>query len=429
MTTLPASGYFTDAARTNGEAKQGFDDVRDVVSELIGGAAEATLTIAAGSVTATQAVHGIDTEGAAPADDLTHINLANVPDGRLLLIRAVNAAHVVTVKHAGVGTGQILLSGAVDFVLDDPKKYLLLIRRGTDWEEVVRGFGGDKAAARAFIGAQESLSSLLTTNGDLLTRVGGTIVRLGVGSNGQVLSTVGGLPAWAAVAPPIEVLPSAMAIGTDADHEIDLAAKTFRAEDAAAAIVLPATTIDIENAGNGGRLDSETLDPDTWYHILSGTNTSDGAFVGGFKKSIAKPAAWDNFRRHGAVLTDSLSNLTPFFQKGRRFYWQDRPRDYNASLTTLGALLTTSVPTGLEVIGIYSAIANTNTTTNGLFTSHDETDVAAGNPTDWLTVADGRTPQLNFERKTNTSGQIRQRGTTPGTQLWTVGWIDPLGVY
>lgn len=37
----------------------------------------------------------------------------------------------------------------------------------------------------------------LTTNGDIVIRSAGTTTRLGIGSNGQVLTVVGGLPAWA----------------------------------------------------------------------------------------------------------------------------------------------------------------------------------------------------------------------------------------
>lgn len=121
--------------------------------------------------------------------------------------------------------------------------------------------------------------------------------------------------------PDISVQPGALSVGTDTAHEIDIAAGTWRAQDAAQAITLGATTIDIENSGNGGILDSETLDIDTWYAVLSGKNTSDGAFVAGFKKTEAKPAAWDNFRRHGWVRTDSSSNIIAFRQLKDDFYW------------------------------------------------------------------------------------------------------------
>lgn len=45
---------------------------------------------------------------------------------------------------------------------------------------------------------QYVLRSILTTNGDVFTRSAGAIARLGIGSTGEVLTVVGGAPAWAA---------------------------------------------------------------------------------------------------------------------------------------------------------------------------------------------------------------------------------------
>lgn len=44
---------------------------------------------------------------------------------------------------------------------------------------------------------QYVLRSILTTNGDLFTRTAGAVARLGIGTDGQVLSVVSGAPAWA----------------------------------------------------------------------------------------------------------------------------------------------------------------------------------------------------------------------------------------
>lgn len=47
---------------------------------------------------------------------------------------------------------------------------------------------------------QYVLRSILTTNGDLFTRVAGAIARLGIGAEGDVLTVASGLPSWAAPA-------------------------------------------------------------------------------------------------------------------------------------------------------------------------------------------------------------------------------------
>lgn len=54
----------------------------------------------------------------------------------------------------------------------------------------------DKATARATLDAQEVLTALLTTSGDLLYNNAGTLSRLAIGSAGQQLEVSGGLPSW-----------------------------------------------------------------------------------------------------------------------------------------------------------------------------------------------------------------------------------------
>lgn len=51
MSALPASGYPSNASRTEGEMKQYFEDIRSNVEEHLGGAAESELTISGGSIT------------------------------------------------------------------------------------------------------------------------------------------------------------------------------------------------------------------------------------------------------------------------------------------------------------------------------------------------------------------------------------------
>ena len=153
MTTLPVSGYMSNAARTEGEMKTAFENLRDVTAELLGGAVESELTIAAGAVTPTAGVHSVDTEADAASDDLDTIAQTNHPDGRLLLVRCADNARSVVVKHASGGTGQVFLVDATAFTLSDTTMWLLLQRRTTSWYEVMRGHGANKAGARAFLAA------------------------------------------------------------------------------------------------------------------------------------------------------------------------------------------------------------------------------------------------------------------------------------
>lgn len=150
MTSLPPSGYIEANARTVGEQKQALEDVRSVIAEMLGGQAETELTIGSGSVTPDRGAHAIDTESDAASDDLTNLAIANHPDGRFVLIHAVDGSRQVVVKNAAGGDGQVYTVDGQDLTLSDPTIHLLLQRRGTVWHEVGRWYGAAKSAHRKF---------------------------------------------------------------------------------------------------------------------------------------------------------------------------------------------------------------------------------------------------------------------------------------
>lgn len=142
MSVLPASGYISNAARTNAEQKLALEEVRDAVAESLGGAARSELTISGGAIVPPDGsgggVHTIDTEGNAASDDLTNITTTNTPEGRILLLQAENVARVVTAKNAAGGAGQITMQDSSDFVFRSLNDWLMVQRRSTDWVELAR---------------------------------------------------------------------------------------------------------------------------------------------------------------------------------------------------------------------------------------------------------------------------------------------------
>lgn len=122
----------------NKAADRQFWGIDQVIQELLGGAADESLTISAGDVTPTKAIVNIDTEAAAASDDLDHILQTNLDDGRVILIRCANASRVVVVRHAQVGAGNIQLRDAANLTMDATTKWLLLQRRSTSWYEIAR---------------------------------------------------------------------------------------------------------------------------------------------------------------------------------------------------------------------------------------------------------------------------------------------------
>lgn len=152
MSELPDITYL-DTARDEGAMKSGFfGPIIDAVAEMPGGAAKTELTIAAGSVTPTAALHKIDTEGNAATDDLTHIDYTNHPEGRVIVISNVNAGRVVTLKNESGGNGEMVIADDADLELLHPYQTVTLARVGTQWLEIGRDYGPEKQAARDNLG-------------------------------------------------------------------------------------------------------------------------------------------------------------------------------------------------------------------------------------------------------------------------------------
>lgn len=151
--TTPASGDFFTAVDTsaNETKKVPYDNMPGVGAILADGTVSGTamqellglnftdateLTIASGSITRTQTSHRVDTESDAASDDLATISGGSAGD--IVILRAENAARVVTLKH---GTGNIQVSTAADFALP-ATGFAILVYDGTNWRVNSSGGGG-----------------------------------------------------------------------------------------------------------------------------------------------------------------------------------------------------------------------------------------------------------------------------------------------
>lgn len=172
--SFPASGYLSNAARTEGEMKTALEDQLKGIKQVPGaGVTQQALTISGGSITPASGASGIiavDTEAAAATDDLTNIVQTNIDDNSLLVIRNANAARSVVVKHNTGGAGQISLAYGGNVTLSTTLQFLLLKREDTTWIELDR------------------FPLPLTTKGDLLARTTTDLARVAVGANGKVLN-------------------------------------------------------------------------------------------------------------------------------------------------------------------------------------------------------------------------------------------------
>jgi len=117
---LPAAGYFVlGLSGTNGSTA--LNDWLACTRQYLGTQDETELTISSGSVTAAVSMHTIDTESDAATDTLTNI-VISAHNGFLIMVRAENAARVVTMTHEAGGAGQLSFLDAQDCVLDSTDK-------------------------------------------------------------------------------------------------------------------------------------------------------------------------------------------------------------------------------------------------------------------------------------------------------------------
>lgn len=174
--TFPASGYPSNAARTEGEQKTFMEDLLRTAKQIpFAGWPEQALTIATGVVTPAASGAGnliLDTEGAAATDDLTNISLTNMDDGQCLLLRCASSARVIVIKNAAGGSGQITLKTAGDFTLGDTARHWLFVKRvGTVLLEVARYPSADFAPV---LSKSALYTTTVTDRGQLIDCTSGT---------------------------------------------------------------------------------------------------------------------------------------------------------------------------------------------------------------------------------------------------------------
>ena len=148
---------------------------------LLNPAASTLLTIASGSITATQNWHRVDTEGAASSDNLDTITAG--ADGQLLILRTVADGRDVVIKH---GTGNILAAGGADITLGLAGDLAILIYDGNLSKWLALGAGALLNGSNTWSGPQSWTSGeshkYLSVNAD--TTLDGTHSVVGVDASG-----------------------------------------------------------------------------------------------------------------------------------------------------------------------------------------------------------------------------------------------------
>jgi hypothetical protein len=184
-------------------------------------------------------------------------------------------------------------------------------------------------------------------------------------------------------------------------------------------------------SGANGMGQGLTIANSTWYHVFAIINN--GAFDVYFDTSLSaanKPANTTAFRRIGSFLTNGSANIVAFTQIGQQILWTAPVADFNGVPPTSATLLTLTIPPGLNVRPILSAIIQAAASPNGR--SYDVWSPAAGS-TDrqQFTVYEANASANNAGNSndviSNTSKQIYHLGSAGlgNALLRTFGWFDP----
>lgn len=193
-----------------------------------------------------------------------------------------------------------------------------------------------------------------------------------------------------------------------------------------------------------GGLDTGSIAANTWYHFYIIKRLDTGVVDMLFSLSATAPTMPANYsykRRIGSCKTDGSSNWTMIIQDGDRFQLDVAVLDIDVSNPGTSAATRTlaSVPTGINVIALFNAMAKSESGVADGFTLFSDLAVADAAPS--VTAAplanagaSGTYVQHMYSTqmiRTNTSAQIRSRagGSSANTALRiaTTGWIDSRG--
>lgn len=187
-------------------------------------------------------------------------------------------------------------------------------------------------------------------------------------------------------------------------------------------------------AGTGnGALDTSTIANSTWYHaflIKRPDTKAVDVLISLSATAPTLPANYTLFRRIGSMKTDGSGNWVAFNQNGDEFLWMAPVADasnVNFSNVTLSQTLT--VPLGIRVNAIFSALLVSSGATHILFYALDAGTQASS--TNNLSLASNAITQVGsiFNVRINTSAQIGVVGDGAGGSFYigTQGWIDTRG--
>lgn len=285
------------------------------------------------------------------------------------------------------------------------------------------------------------LKRILTTAGDLLVNISGTVQRLALGASGQVLAVSGGSPAW--VTPTIPRGHLAGCTLSTAGSSSTMSVAAGQAADStntylmALAAIAKTTGAWAAGTGNGG-LDTGTIANSTWYHFYVIKDVTNNLIDVVFSTSASAPSlptGYTLYRRIGSGKTDGSGHWISFVQKGDTFLWSTQVNDVASGTITANTSknFPLSVPTGINVLARFNGACQPGAVQAVVFYSPLSATIntpGSGQENLYAVVgSSGNGGAGQYAIITDTSGNISATSGSAVNPLyiWTVGWDDRRG--
>jgi hypothetical protein len=300
-----------------------------------------------------------------------------------------------------------------------------------------------------------NLNTLLPTGQGLFIRnTSGSLAVVPNGVSGSSLQMVGSSPQFVAASQ--SQFPGGHLYGltlsnsvTSLNNDIAVSTGECRAASNTSDILVTSTIVKQLNnlyatgSNAGGIVDSATKQASSSYHafVISNGTTVDLCFSASIIPTGQPnyPAGFTQYRRIGAVTTDSSNNIRQFIQFGDRFLYTGKPvADANGiSVAVGGTLITLSVPANIKVI----PIVNCFNVTGGIYITFYDADstwpptlIPAVNNTGTNILLQGNNGYSGYSPlngiMTNTTRQIGVDVNAAQTNTFfadTYGWFDQRG--
>lgn len=234
---------------------------------------------------------------------------------------------------------------------------------------------------------------------------------------------------------PLTVLDTAVGVATDSTNAVMINLGSAFTKSTSGSWAAGSGSAGMSTANSGA------VQPSTWYHVCLANNggTADEWFDPSPICANRPPGITDvKYRRIGSFLTNSSSQILAFTQFGNEFLWKTIPGDVPSTNTsTVAALKTLSVPSGVNVIAKINSVLGTLVSATGCIIYQPDIGTQAVIGSSAIQVLDMyiqpgglAVSESNLTIRTNTSSQVGVVCSASATATYwinTRGWIDARG--